>query len=40
VELDEDIKLIFFAEVNASLNLEAELQGRLKSYSAFIQRQF
>jgi hypothetical protein len=40
LELDEDIRLIFFADLQSSVNLEGDMQARLKSYSALIQRQF
>jgi hypothetical protein len=40
LEVDEDIRLIFFAELSGPVNLEGEMQGRLKSYSSLVQRQF
>lgn len=40
LELDDDIRLIFFAEINGNVNLNSDMQAKLKSYSSFIQRQF
>lgn len=40
LELDEDIRLIFFAELNSTVALDQEMQTRLKNYSGYVQRQF
>jgi hypothetical protein len=40
LQLDEDIKLIFFAELNAKSQLEGALAQQIKSYSGKVMRQF
>lgn len=40
LELDEDIKLIFFSELRSQSKLEGEFTSQLESYSAQMMRQF
>ena len=39
-ELDEDIRLIFFNELNSSVPLEGDLLQKLQNYSNHVNRQF
>jgi hypothetical protein len=39
-ELDEDIRLIFFNELESSVPLEGELLKKLQTYSSHVNRQF
>ena len=40
LELDEDIRLIFFNEFESSIPLEGELLQKLQNYSNHVNRQF
>lgn len=40
LELDEDISLIFFNELNSSVPLQGDLLQKLQSYSSHVNRQF
>ena len=40
LQLDEDIKLIFFAEMNTKSQLEGALAQQIKSFSSKVMRQF
>lgn len=40
LQLDEDIKLIFFAELKAQSQLEGALAQQIQSYSGRVMRQF
>ena len=40
LEIDDDIKLIFFNELDSSVPLEGELLQKLQNYSSYVNRQF
>lgn len=40
LQLDEDIKLLFFSELNTNVALDADLHKKLQSYSKYVNRQF
>jgi hypothetical protein len=40
LQLDEDIKLIFFADLNSQIDINAQMQDRLDKYREFVQKQF
>lgn len=40
IELDDDIRLIFFADIQGTVNLNADFQAKLKNYTSYIQRHF
>ena len=40
LELDDDIKLIFFSELRSRGNLEGEFAQQIESYCSQMQRQF
>jgi len=40
LELDEDINLIFFGDLNTNVSIEGNLLQKLQNYSSHVNRQF